>query len=442
MKGMIPETARKILEALVFSAFLFAAATSGAGAQERLTLEECIERALKGNHEVEAFRHRVEAASSRVDEAAARLEPRLSLVGKYLWAGDQQRLWPARYDGERGIYDDEFAEGTAVLEIPLSDGGRTRNLTKSEKKLHDAALVSLERLEERLGYDVKRLFYLILAQKEAVSALETALESLRIHEKDVLAMFEAGKAARVDALRVATEAAATEEQLLTQRNELENLKENLLLVMGGTKKAENYDFTGKFPEIGPVPDEQELTEKALRFRSDYNAALRIVEAREYGLLAEKAASNPVISLRGVHAYRSTGDGWDESRTDAELYIEFPLWDGGISNARARQADSEKAAADAEARGLAAQIGYEVSEALRAYGVAKQKTAVTETALESAEEGLRIEKLKFRSGKGTTTDVLSAHAAWLSAMAQLEAARAETALAEARIVFVTGGQSDE
>jgi outer membrane protein TolC len=39
-------------------------------------------------------------------------------------------------------------------------------------------------------------------------------------------------------------------------------------------------------------------------------------------------------------------------------------------------------------------------------------------------------------------VLSAHAAWLSAMAQLEAARAETALAEARIVFVTGGQSDE
>jgi outer membrane protein len=442
MKGMIPETARKILVALVFSAFLFASATSGAGAQERLTLEECIERALKGNYEVEAFRHRVEAASSRVDEAAARLEPRLSLVGKYLWAGEQQRLWPARYDGERGIYDDEFAEGTAVLEIPLSDGGRTRNLTKSEKKLHDAALVSLERLEERLGYDVKRLFYTILAQKEAVSALEKALESLRLHEKDVLAMLDAGKAARVDALRVATEAAATEEQLLTQRNELQTLKEDLLLVMGEKKKAVNYELAGQFPEVGSVPDERDLTEKALRSRSDYISALRTIEAREYGLRAAEAASNPEISLRGVHAYRSTGSGSEESRTDAELYIEFPLFDGGISHAKARQAKSEKAAAEAEANGLATRIEYEVSGALRAYDVAKQKAAIARIALESAEEGLRIEKLKFRSGKGTTTDVLSAHAAWLSALAEREAARAEAALAAARIEYVTGGTGDE
>jgi len=442
MKGMILIMTGKIPKILVFLALFSAMVSAGAAAQEALTLEECIENALEGNYELEALRNRVQAASARVDEAAAGLKPRLSLVGKYLWAGEQQRLWPARYDGERGIYDDEFAEGTAILEIPLSDGGKTRNLTKSERKLQEAAEASLERQKERLGYDVKRLFYTILAQKEAVSALEKALESLRLHEKDVLAMLEAGKAARVDALRVATEAAATEEQLLTQRNELQTLKEDLLLVMGEKKKAVNYELAGQFPEVGFVPDEGDLTEKALRSRSDYISALRTIEAREYGLRAAEAASNPEISLRGVHAYRSTGSGSEESRTDAELYIEFPLFDGGISHAKARQAKSEKAAAEAEANGLATRIEYEVSGALRAYDVAKQKAAIARIALESAEEGLRIEKLKFRSGKGTTTDVLSAHAAWLSALAEREAARAEAALAAARIEYVTGGTGDE
>lgn len=442
MKGMILKKTGKITKVLVFLAFLSAMVPTEAGAQEILTLGECIERALEGNHELEALKNRVEAASARVDEAAAGLKPRFSVTGKYLAAGEQQRLWPARYDGERGVYDDEFAEGTAILEIPLSDGGKTRNMTKSERKLHEAAEASLERLEERLRYDVTRLFYLILAKKEAVSALETALESLKAYEKDVLSMLEAGKAARVDALRVAAEAASTEEALLTRRHELESLKENLLLVMGEREKAENCEIAGEFPEVGALPKEQDLAEKALRSRSDYLAALRTIDAREYGLRAAKAATNPEISLRGVHAYRSTGSGQDESRTDAELYIEFPLFDGGVSDAKARQAKSEKAAAEAEARGLAAQIGYEVSEALRAYDVAKQKAVLARTALESAEEGFRIEKLKFRAGKGTTTDVLSAHAAWLSAMANLSAARAETALADARIVFVTGGRGDE
>ncbi|MFP4482171.1 MAG: TolC family protein [Thermovirgaceae bacterium] len=442
MERVIHKKNRNIPNILMILVFLFVVMSGRVMAQETLTLEECLERTLEGNHELEALRNRVEAASARVDEAAAGLKPKVSLAGKYLWAGEEQRLWPARYDGERGIYDDEFAEGTAILEIPLSDGGKTRNMTKSERKLQEAAEASLERLEERLRYDVTRLFYLILAQKEAVSALETALESLRLHEKDVLAMLEAGKAARVDALRVAAEAASAEEQLLTRRHELESLKEDLLLVMGEREKAENYDLSGKFPEVGTVPDEQDLTEKALRSRSDYISALRTIDAREYGLRAAKAATNPEISLRGVHAYRSTGGGSNESRTDAELYVEFPLWDGGISSARARQAKSEKAAAEAEARGLATQIEYEISEALRAYDVAERKTAVTRTALESAEEGLRIEKLKFRAGKGTTTDVLSAHAAWLSAMANLSAARAETALADARIAFVTGGRGNE
>lgn len=442
MKVMTPKKTGKLSKIIVILLLFSASVPAVAWAGETLTLAECIASALEDNHELEAFRSRVEAASARVDEVAAGLKPKVSLVGKYLWAGEQQRLWPARYDGERGVYDDEFAEGTAILEIPLSDGGRTRNMTKSERKLQKAARASLARLEERLRYDVTRLFYLILARKEAVSALETALESLQLHEKDVLAMLEAGKAARVDALRVAAEGAATEEQLLTQRNELETLKEELLLVMGEKKKAGDYEITGKFPEVDPVPDERDLTEKALRSRSDYISALRTIEAREYGLRAAEAALNPEISLRGVHAYRSTGGGSEESRTDAELYIEFPLFDGGVSQAKARQAKSEKAAAEAEASGLATQIGYEVSEALRAYDVAEQKTAVARTALESAEEGLRIEKLKFRAGKGTTTDVLSAHAAWLSAMAKLSSASAETALAAARIVFVTGGRDNE
>lgn len=438
MKSTVTRNGSKALSILAALLFCLSAAAGGAWAQGVLTLEECIKRALEGNRELEAFRSRVEAASARVDEAAAGLNPRLSVVGKYLWAGEEQRLWPARFDGEPGIYDDQFFEASAVLDMPLFDAGRTRNRTWAERKLHEASLASLESLGERLRFDVERLFYTILAQKEAVWSLEAALESLTRHENDVAAMLKAGKAARVDALRVASEVDSTRSRLLEARHELVDLKESLLMVMGGGSAEGVPEIDGTFPEVPGPPGGGGLLEEALSSRSDYKAAMATVEAREFGIRAARAATSPQVSLRGVHARRNALGGGSESRTDVELHVEIPLYDGGVSDARARQASSEAEAARAEARDLAARVGYEVSESLRALSLSQEKTVLAKSALEAAEEGLRIEKLKYRSGKGTTTDVLAAHAAWLSALAEETAARAATAIAAARLDFVSGG----
>ena len=433
-----------LLGAAMTAVFLLGPVAAPASDTQPLTLDKCLDAALSGNRGIEALRHRVDVSAAKVDETLAKMGPKLFAVGKYLAAGEQQRLWPARYDGEKGVYDDAFTEASVVLEIPLWDGGKTRHRTMADRKLLEAARSSLERQEQKLRYDVERLFFMALSVKESIGALEASLESLIQHEEDVQAMVDSGKAARVDTLRMDAEVALTRERLLGARHELESLKEDLLFITGIDGKGEDFDLEGPFPE---TPDIDDLSlevraSKALEKRPDYKAALDKAAAGKEGVLATLASKNPEFFLRGLHGYRGASNGARESRTDVELAVEIPLLDGGLSSARRRQAASEAAATEAEAREMVSRVYFEVSEAVRAYEFARERIIVTEAAVRAAEEALRIEKLRFRLGKGTTTDVLSSQAAWLSARAGRDAALAEGAIAAARLTFAMGGGSGE
>ncbi len=92
--------------------------------------------------------------------------------------------------------------------------------------------------------------------------------------------------------------------------------------------------------------------------------------------------------------------------------------------------------------MTSRVFFEVSEAIRACELAKERINIAEAAVRAAEEALRIERLKFRSGKGTTTDVLSTQAAWLKARAGYDAALADGAISGARLTFATGGEINE
>ena len=418
--------------------------TGQTSAQHILTLEECLEKALSGNHGLEAFRHRVETYAAKVDETIAKMSPKFSVSGKYMLAGEQQRLWPARFDGEKGIYDDEFIEVAAVLVIPLWDGGRTRHRTEADRKLLESARASFARQEQRLLYDVKRLYFMALSRKERMRSLEASLESLLQHEKDVVSMVVSGKAARVDALRVEAEVALTRENLLKAIFELENLKEDLLMITGINDEIKDFDLAGSFPQVPGISKNSigEKAAEALETRPDYIAALKKAEAGKQGVLAALALKNPEFFLRGLHGYRNASNGGSESRTDIELAVEIPILDGGFSSAKRRQAVSEASAAEAEALELASRVFFEVSEAIRACELAKERINIAEAAVRAAEEALRIERLKFRSGKGTTTDVLSTQAAWLKARAGYDAALADGAISGARLTFATGGEINE
>jgi len=68
----------------------------------------------------------------------------------------------------------------------------------------------------------------------------------------------------------------------------------------------------------------------------------------------------------------------------------------------------------EERSLKLAISKEVRDAYIAIANADERISVTEKAIESARETMRVERLKYETGAGTTTDVIDAQSALLRA----------------------------
>ena len=69
--------------------------------------------------------------------------------------------------------------------------------------------------------------------------------------------------------------------------------------------------------------------------------------------------------------------------------------------------------------------------------ALQRIAVSETAVESAKESLRIEQLRYKTGAGTSTDVIDAQAALLRAETEYYQALYDKDIALASLRRATG-----
>jgi outer membrane protein TolC len=117
---------------------------------ESLRLAEAIEIALKNNPGLAAAGYDAQAAGARQDLAQGAMLPSLSAEGTYTRHLDDQRLVPARFNGEAGTFSDSILAGDLALRMPLFTGGRLINEARAAKLLSQAAEHRLGRTREEL----------------------------------------------------------------------------------------------------------------------------------------------------------------------------------------------------------------------------------------------------------------------------------------------------
>lgn len=97
-------------------------------------------------------------------------------------------------------------------------------------------------------------------------------------------------------------------------------------------------------------------------------------------------------------------------------LSIPVFDGGLIQAEVDRERTELQKAREEERALRQTITREVRDAHLALANAEERIAVTEKAIESARENVRVEVLKYDTGAGTSTDVIDAETASVRAKA--------------------------
>ncbi len=410
-----------------------------------MDLRQAIDLALAGNPELAATAWDASAAQARRDQTAGARLPRLGLTSSYSHHRDEQRLLPIRSPGDPTTLSRDIISGDLVLTMPLFTGGQLVNQVRAAELLGAAATHRLARNREELVYNVSSVFFGILAQGHVIESLESSRRSLEEHLKRIDALISAQKGTRVERLRVEVRLADLKQRLVREINALAIQRRVLgnLLGLGSRSDAVALQDGLAPPPAGSLPDLQTSMMSAQAHRDDYLAARAALEAQARAVDAARAESWPSLFLLGTYGVRWAVGPWTGAGDELgevgriSLMMEIPLFDGGRVSARVREQRAQLGAARERLRRLELQLELEVEAALLDVTSTRERAAALDTAIEQAQESLRIEQQKHELGRGAIVDVLDAQAALLEAQTNYFRVLAELHTALANLRLATG-----
>jgi len=415
--------------------------------QGPLTLTEAIEIALANNPDVAAADWDYRAAQARHDYVSGARLPRLSMVGSYAHHLDEQRLLPVRQPGDPAILSRDIVSGDLVLTMPIFTGGRLVNQIEAAELLQQAAGHRLARNREELVFNVSSVFFSILAQRQVIESLEFSGRTLDQHLDRVDALVAAQKAAKVDRLRTEVRLADVQQRLVRERNVLAIQHRALASLLGSESQGEALSIQGdlELDEGASVPELETALTTAWSGRDDYLAARSALEAQVRNVEAARAGHSPVVFVQGSYGGRwaagsptGTGDELDDIGRIG-LGAEIPLYQGGQVNAQVQEQRANLAAARERLRKLELQIRLDLETALLNVRSSQERIGAIQTAVDQAQESLRIEREKYDLGRGAIIDVLDAQSALLDSQTNYYRALADYHVATAQMKLAMGEQ---
>ena len=408
-----------------------------------LTLERAVAVALTHNPDVGIRAAEWEQARAAKSGAAGAAWPTLRAVGGYTHTLDDQRVVPARFNGEAGAFSDDLLFGDLVLSVPLFTGGELKNRVRAAELLAVAAGHRLVRTRNELVFNVTSMFHAILGQERVIESLVFSRRTLEEHRTRVQGLIDAQKAVKVDLLRTEVRLANIEQRLVQERNVLAiqiRALANLMGVGAGAVPA------GELPtDVVPAALEDNLAE-AYRSRSDYRAALAETDAQARRVDAARGARWPQVrgvafygGRHGIDADRSADASDSADVGAAGVVIDLPIFEGGQIAARIRQENMRLLEAHHRLRKLHLQVRLDVETAVLNINSSRERVLATGKSIEQARESYEVERSKYEQGKGAIVDVLDAQSALLEAQTIYYRALADYQTARAQLRLARGEQ---
>lgn len=163
----------------------------------------------------------------------------------------------------------------------------------------------------------------------------------------------------------------------------------------------------------PLPSLSDVQEEASHNNPDLRSALEASKAANAAVAAARAGYLPSFSFNytyGIDAPEVEANGPRHVRNlgySAFASIDFPVWDWFATHEKVQQSQLEQKAArialTAMQRTLIAQLQEYYNEARVAYA----QVASLKTSVETAEESLRLTKLRYQAGEATALEVVDA-----------------------------------
>jgi cobalt-zinc-cadmium efflux system outer membrane protein len=382
----------KQMKTLIVIAAVIVATDMSGFAQQSLTLEQAVARALEGNRELVAARVRVEEAKARLVQAGLWSNPELELEGRFDNAFNNE--------GEH-----DFATG---ISQPFSVSGRISAQKGVARVDIERTLAEIADLERRTVGEVRSAFtelfaaeeqiklqkFLIGLNEELLTATKAALQRGQVSEKDV------------NAILIALQQAQQRLKVLETQRRSRLLELNKLM---GQPPERDFIAAGELKLQTPPDASAFALEQALARRPDFAVVqLDVMLARSEQRLAKSQRFEDWRIGAGYQREQSVVDGASPQNVDQfvglRLSIPLPLFDRKQGRIRETRALEDRAEKTVEA--LRIQIAQELADAMnRVKTLAPLLESYEPGILKRAEDNVKLVEDGYRQGLTSIVEVI-------------------------------------
>ncbi len=193
----------------------------------------------------------------------------------------------------------------------------------------------------------------------------------------------------------------------------------------------------------PLASREDVERAAARNNPELKSALSALAVSNADVLAARAAYLPDLGLNftyGVDAPQLAVNGPDKVRNlgySASVTLDIPVWDWLSTEHKVKQSEIRRSAAHVTLSATQRQLIARLDEVYSEAEAARDQLASLDLSAVTAEESLRLTKLRYTGGEATVLEVVDAQNAYVSAQNAREDGRVRFEAALADLQSLTG-----
>lgn len=377
--------------------------------KDTLTIEKCIDLALKNNPQIKIAESNYELSSSNLKNTRSVLFPQLSFNsgwnknGGYFFTGPTSR--EATYEN--------YSYGLQ-LQQQVFDFGKSISRVSGASDLESASGEDLISAKQNL---ILNSYIAYFSYLQAVRIKDVSIESLQQaqeHLKQAKSFYDVGKSPEFDVLKAKTDESNARVNLLTSENniilsrlQLENVLNTKLDIEVVLK--DNLEITKDTIEV------QNALMTAFENHPDLLGAKLRVDANKSFLTSAWTANLPSINLTGGYNWRTFTlnqnflNSWNIGVT-----LSLPIFQGFALDAGIEQARANLKNAEATFDYIQQNINLDVQQQYTNVKLAIAKIDATKSFLSQADETLKIAEGRYKEGVGSPIEITDARVTLLNA----------------------------
>ena len=417
--------------------------STAAFAEEGLSLDAALSKAMEQVPALKAARSQELAAQARARETFAPLLPQVSLGLQYSRSTAnfvaRPGAVPSSLSGASNLSLDsfDFFTGNVSAQMLVWDFFSTWNRHQAAKRSAEGQAAQTKSLELTTALNVRTTYFSVKAQEELVGVTKAALDNTQAHLTQIQAFVSAGARPEIDLAQSRAEVANAKLAHLNAKNAVALARARLAQSMGVKRVPDS--LTDGPP--GAIENEDAaldaLVTEGVKARPEAAQLEAAVQSQELSLAAVKGTYWPTLSAQISTNAQARQLSAIVPNLSGQLSLSWQLYQGGLTQAQQAESEATLAATKAQVESLEQQVRLDVEQAQLDVHAAKEALEVAGEAKTASGERLRLAEGRYQAGAGSVIELSDAQVAFTQAGAQVAQAGFTLAAARARLLAALG-----